>query len=270
MSAELTLPLAFTTGVFGALHCLGMCSGMAGGFFVHSGGGLVRVLAYHGARILVYAALGMAGAAAGRVLVQTGILGKGQGLLTMGAGLVILLLGLTIMAMHATPTMNGVHRHDPSPTPALPRNGRGIRNRRATFMASLTGWLPRLRRGRADRCEPPSGGMLVSFAYAPPSARPWAPMLAGALNGMVPCSLVFSVAVKAASTGDPLEAGLLMLAFGLGTLPTMGLVGLTGAAIGRGAQGLFAQLAGLTVAALGLWTLYEGWIFFDVMRGLAD
>ena len=95
-------------------------------------------------------------------------------------------------------------------------------------------------------------------------------MLAGALNGMVPCSLILSIAIKAAATGDPLEAGLLMLAFGLGTLPTMGLVSLAGQAIGRGARGLFARLAGLAVAALGLWTLYEGWVFYDVMRGLAS
>ena len=36
------------------------------------------------------------------------------------------------------------------------------------------------------------------------------------------------------------------------------------------AQGLFARLAGLTVVALGLWTLYEGWVFFDIMRGLSN
>ena len=40
MNAELTLPLAFATGLFGALHCLGMCSGIAGGFFVRCGSGI--------------------------------------------------------------------------------------------------------------------------------------------------------------------------------------------------------------------------------------
>ena len=95
-------------------------------------------------------------------------------------------------------------------------------------------------------------------------------MLAGAFNGLVPCGLTVSIAIKGAATGSPLQAGLLMVFFGLGTLPTMALVSLTGTVIGRRARGLSATLAGLAVLALGLWTLYEGWVFFDVMRGLSD
>ena len=64
MSGELTLLLAFGAGIGGALHCIGMCSGLAGGLF--AGAGRVRgseVLLYHGTRVLTYAVLGMAGAA---------------------------------------------------------------------------------------------------------------------------------------------------------------------------------------------------------------
>jgi hypothetical protein len=95
-------------------------------------------------------------------------------------------------------------------------------------------------------------------------------VVAGAFNGLVPCSLTVSVAIKGAATADPLRAGLLMVALGLGTLPTMGLVSLTGTLIGQNARGLFRKLAGLAVAVLGLWTLYEGWLFFDIMRGLSN
>lgn len=229
MISELTLTLAFATGLFGALHCLGMCSGIAGGFFVHGRRGpwLPSVLAYHGTRILIYTALGIAGAASGRVLVQTGLIGKGQGILMMIAGTVILLLGLDLMGL-------------------LP----GRRHKSETS-------------GPTTRAE-------VRLTARSPQYRPWMPAAAGALNGFVPCSLVFSVAVKAAATADPIRAGLLMAAFGLGTLPTMAAVSWSGAIVGARARGFFSRLAGLAVIGLGCWTLYEGVVFFDIMRGLAN
>ena len=99
---------------------------------------------------------------------------------------------------------------------------------------------------------------------------PFLPIVAGLLNGFVPCSLVFSVTLKAVASADPVEAGLLMVFFGLGTLPTMLVVTSLGAAIGQKARGFFATLTGLIVILFGVWTLYEGWFFFDIMRGLAS
>jgi len=229
VSAELTLPLAFLTGVLGALHCLGMCSGLAGGYFVRCGNGLTAVLSYHATRILVYGLLGAAGALVGRVLVQHGIVGKGQGLLMMVAGLVIVLLGLSLIWPRSD--RNGQHRVPPETNP----------QRRA-----------------------------VKVPIPTSRPAPWTAMVAGAFNGLVPCSLTVSIAIKGAATADPLRAGLLMVALGLGTLPTMGLVSLTGTLIGENTRGLFRRLAGLAVAVLGLWTLYEGWMFFDIMLGLSN
>lgn len=226
LDADLTLSLAFLTGVLGALHCLGMCSGLAGGYFVRCGSGIRAVLSYHGTRILVYGILGAAGALAGRVLVQQGILGKGQGLLMMVAGLVIVGLGLSML------------------------------------------WPARGRRAGSLEVRPPPRA--VRLGPGPPRPAPWTAAVAGAFNGLVPCGLTVSIAIKGAATADPLRAGLLMVVFGLGTLPTMGLVSLTGTAIGRRARGLFSGLAGLAVMVLGLWTLYQGWVFFDIMRGLSN
>jgi sulfite exporter TauE/SafE len=81
---------------------------------------------------------------------------------------------------------------------------------------------------------------------------------------------VFSVAVKAVATADPIRAGALMAAFGLGTLPTMAAVSTLGGVVGTRARGLAARLAGFSVIALGLWTLYEGLVFYDIMRGLSN
>ena len=205
MNGEFTLGLAFITGLLGIPHCLGMCSGLAGGFFLHRGAGFRSVLAYHGARIGTYVLLGTLGALAGRVLVQTGLLGKGQGLLMMGAGLWISGLGL-----------DGILR---------PKQGCPARVRTAAA--------------------------------------------AGVLNGLMPCSLVFSVGIRAAASADPLEAALLMGAFGLGTL-LMALLSLGSARLGYAMNRTGARFGGVLVLFLGLWTLYEGWTFFQIMQGLAN
>jgi sulfite exporter TauE/SafE len=228
VTTEFGYALAFATGLSGAFHCLGMCSGIAGGYFVHRGwrGRFLPQLYYHGTRILTYTVLGVSGALVGRVLVQSGILGKGQGLLMIAAGVLITLVGL-----------------------------------------GLLGWLPR---GWTGTPRPaPDNAILVDLELPGESQR-WPAMIAGLVNGLVPCSLVFSVAVKAVGSFDPLQAGLLMGAFGLGTLPAMAAVSILGAVVGSRAQGVAARVAGFLVLALGLWTLYEGWVFYDVMRGLSN
>jgi uncharacterized protein len=224
VNASFGYTLAFATGWVGGPHCLGMCGGLAGGFF--AGYGWQRrgwsIALYHAARLSVYSVLGAAGAMLGRVLAQSGAVGKGQGLLMIGAGILVILMGLYRWG--------------------LP-------------------W-------RRERAAAPTVACVAPPLPAGP--RIWAPLMAGTLNGFVPCSLVFSVALQAAASADPLRAALLMLAFGLGTLPLMGTVAGLGAWLGGRAHGLGAKLSGLTMVALGGWTLYEGWVFYDIMRGLAD
>jgi sulfite exporter TauE/SafE len=217
--------LAFAAGVLGALHCLGMCGGIAAGFFARAGRRrlLLTQVYYQGTRILTYSVLGVAGAMVGRVLVQAGALGKVQGLLMLAAGVLITLVGVAML------------RRRPPP------------------------------RRREASCTPPLPGVRTD-----PWTRPWTPLAGGLLNGLVPCGLVFSVAVKAAATADPFRAALLMAAFGLGTLPGLGAAGMLGAGLGRLGSGTAARLAGLLVVALGLWTLHQGAAFFHVMRGLSN
>jgi uncharacterized protein len=225
VSDEVSYLLAFAAGLFGAPHCLGMCTGLAAGLFVHQGlarKGLPAAL-YHAGRVGTYVVLGVAGTLLGRVLVQSGAFGKGQGLLMIAAGIVVTVLGL-----------------------------------------GLLGALPF---ARPARCPTPAGGVPV----APPARRSLLPfLLAGIGNGLVPCSLVFSVAIKASALASPLEAAALMLAFGLGTVPVMLGVSVLGGSLGNALRGAQLKVAGLVVVGLGAWTLYEGAVFYDVMRGLAD
>lgn len=225
MNAEFGIAMAFVTGVFGAWHCIGMCSGVNAGFFagIRRAPRALDLVLFHATRIGVYALLGIAGALLGQVVAQSGIVGKLQGILMMLAGVLVVVLG-----------MNLVRRRVGAPA------------------------------------EPVTSPVVPLASLATP-ARPYlAPLFGGVLNGLVPCSLVFSVAVPAAATADPLQAGLLMLAFGAGTLPVLAAMSLLGASLGCRVRGVMARLAGITVAALGIWTFYQGYVMYEVFAGLAN
>ena len=82
------------------------------------------------------------------------------------------------------------------------------------------------------------------------------PAAFGALWGFMPCGLVYSVLLVAAAAGRPLAAAASMLAFGLGTLPSM--LTLTLGAAPAGAwlwrRGL-RRAAGGAILACAAWTL---------------
>lgn len=97
---ELSYWLAFMTGLLGSGHCLGMCGGLVSAFFMRLGAtGVWPYLAYHAARVGVYALIGAIAAALGAVLVATGQFGKFQGVLQIVAGIVVILLGLDLLGV---------------------------------------------------------------------------------------------------------------------------------------------------------------------------
>lgn len=226
MNQEFGYLLAFSTGLLGAFHCLGMCSGINGGFFAgyNQLPKAFPILGFHAARIAVYSILGIIGSLLGQTIVQVGIFGKFQGILMIISGVLVILIGLYLL---------------------------GIFGKRQQMQAQPN-------QQEIKFIDPTS----IKFKLEP--------VVAGIFNGLVPCSLVFSVAIKASGTADPLQAGLLMLAFGLGTLPTMAMVSVSGAIIGAQTYKFVQKLAALSVILLGIWTLYEGWVFFDIMRGLSN
>ncbi len=85
-------------------------------------------------------------------------------------------------------------------------------------------------------------------APSPAAGRP--------VGGWLPCGLVYSTLLWAASQGSPWQSGLLMLAFGLGTWPALLLSGLAAQRLGHFLRRRGVRLAGgLLVIAFGLWTL---------------
>lgn len=83
-------------------------------------------------------------------------------------------------------------------------------------------------------------------------------LLLGMLWGWLPCGLVYSVLVAAIATANPLQGGLLMLAFGLGTLPTLLAMGMAAVRLKSLLQNpWFRRLSGLAIAGFGLAGLFS-------------
>jgi len=82
----------------------------------------------------------------------------------------------------------------------------------------------------------------------------------GVLWGWLPCGLVYTVLLSALAMGDALRGGLVMLAFGLGTLPNLLAVGLFYSSVKKFSQLKPVRLcAGLLVAGLGVYGLFKLW-----------
>ncbi|HET9701344.1 MAG TPA: sulfite exporter TauE/SafE family protein [Burkholderiales bacterium] len=94
--------------------------------------------------------------------------------------------------------------------------------------------------------------------------------MGGVVNGLMPCSMTLAMAVSATTAATPVQGGLLLLAFGAGTLPSMLFVSVAFAKLGAKVRGQLLKGAALVVIVLGVATVYQGARYFAVMRNLAN
>jgi len=87
-------------------------------------------------------------------------------------------------------------------------------------------------------------------------------MIAGFLNGMMPCPLTFAMAVKATTATSLLEGGALMLAFGAGTLPMMLFISVAFGKLSAKLRGLMLKSAALIMMLMGFNTIHKGLSFY--------
>jgi hypothetical protein len=78
----------------------------------------------------------------------------------------------------------------------------------------------------------------------------------GLANGLLPCGFSYAFLARAAATGSPIEGGLVMLAFGAGTVPALLGAGLL---LGRFRLPRWSErLAAVAVLMMGLLLLWRG------------
>jgi sulfite exporter TauE/SafE len=225
-TAPLGFGLAFLAGLLGSGHCLGMCGGLVSGCFMRLGAASRRpavYAAYHGARLAIYALVGLLAAGLGQVLLQAGRFGFVQGVLQVVAGMVVIVLGLDILGK--LPFSIGV----------------GF---------APVAWSRRLFVAALER-DPIRGALL-----------------AGAANGLMPCSLTMAMAFKAATATDALQGAALMLAFGAGTLPSMLAVSVLFAKLSVTARSRLLAAGAVLVIGMGIVLVIQGLGYTRVMSKL--
>jgi uncharacterized protein len=95
-------------------------------------------------------------------------------------------------------------------------------------------------------------------------------LMGGIINGFMPCPLTFAVAIKATTAGGPLQGAGLMLAFGLGTLPSMLFVSALFSKLGGKLRGQLLKVAALFIIGLGISTLFQGASYIATIDGMSE
>ncbi len=89
-------------------------------------------------------------------------------------------------------------------------------------------------------------------------ARSKSPLIAGLLNGFMPCGPLQSMQIVALASGNPVSGGPSMLMFSLGTVPLMLGLGSIVALLGRKFTRQVMQAGAVLVVVLGLAMLSQG------------
>jgi len=215
---EISLFTAFLAGLLGGAHCVGMCGGIVAAMSMHAA--VHRRLPLH----LSYNLGRIASyATAGFIAGWIGSLAfLSERLLPLQTGLFILAnLMLVLLGLYLV----GI-------SPAVL-------------------WLERAGGALWQRLQPRLGRLL-------PVRDARGALIAGALWGWLPCGLVYSVLVMALASGSGAEGALLLLAFGLGTLPNLLAMGWIAERLRALARNVWVKRgAGALVTGFGLWGLAQ-------------
>jgi uncharacterized protein len=77
----------------------------------------------------------------------------------------------------------------------------------------------------------------------------------GLLFGLLPCGLLYAVALTAAQSAAPAQGALVMISFGLGTVPALMLLGGAAGWLSQRGRRWIMRAAGLSVALMGVYQL---------------
>ena len=220
---ESLLLTAFLVGIFGGVHCLGMCGGVVGtltlGLSVKHQQSWWRMLPfqllYNLGRISSYAVIGTLFGLLGMAIGGLDAFLPIQQGLQVFAGVFMIALGLYLAGWWF-----GIV--------SIEKAGQVIWQKFQPMVQRLT----------------PVENYRQAYTY-------------GLVWGWLPCGLVYSMLIMALTAGSMLDGALVMLAFGLGTLPNLLLMGVFAFYFTRFTRNIWVKkAAGVSVIALGLWQIY--------------
>ena len=102
------------------------------------------------------------------------------------------------------------------------------------------------------------GRLRAALARNLKRTAPEALFVSGALNGLLPCGLVYAAAIGAAAMGTVQQGAFFMLLFGLGTLPALIALRMSGSMIGNHARALLRKASPVLVSTLAVLMILRG------------
>lgn len=222
------LLLIITLGFLGSFgHCAGMCGPLTIAFSLSQQrqetpswhGSLIFHILLNLGRVVSYALVGMALGGVGSVLIASGQLaGIGSSFrqgMAMLTGLMLIGFGLSQVKPDFLPRLPILH----------PLQGKFHHDfaRLMTRLSMQTQW--------------------------------WIPAILGSIWGLIPCGFLYAAQLKAAETGSPSWGAATMLAFGIGTMPTMLGVGVSASRLSVSQRSQLFRLGGWVTLAIGILTL---------------
>jgi sulfite exporter TauE/SafE len=223
MENPLTYTSAFLLGLFSTIHCVGMCGGIIGALSLS----LPAEIRNNKARMLMF----ITTYNSGRILSYS------------FAGLIAGAIGTGVLASAGFDQGHAVLR-------AI-----GVAMMVAIGLY-LAGWLPQL--AVVEKIGVPVWKKLepVGRKLLPVASLPKA-LAYGLIWGWLPCGLVYFVLLWALTAGTAVEGALTMLAFGIGTMPTLLTTGFMTSWLTRFARSSRArQIVGLLIIAMAVGSLY--------------
>ncbi|MFC5077624.1 hypothetical protein VTH8203_03746 [Vibrio thalassae] len=215
---------AFTIGLLGAGHCMGMCGGIASLLSIGQSNktSTALIVNYNLGRLISYALIG---SVVGGTI--AGIASLSQFNHALAILRIIAACFMILLAFYVGRWWNGLL--------IVEKLGQALWKRISPFANQL---LP-----------------LRHSSYAIPFGFLW---------GWLPCGLVYSTLTWAAVSGSALGGAATMLAFGLGTLPAMLLVGTSATKLKNLQNSLtFRNIAAISILVYGLYTGCESVMIFN-------
>ncbi len=217
---EPLITMALLTGLLGSGHCIGMCGGLVAALSLSDTGkrgGMLFQFLYNVGRITTYTGIGLLVGWLGSAFAYANTMAGLSRGLLIGSDLFVIVLGLGSAGLLKIREINLMQLEFPGPVQKITRG------------------VARLK-------------TLPPFLAALPL---------GLIMGFLPCGFLYAMIIAAGQSTGAANGALMMLSFGLGTLPALFLFGSTAHRLTLKRRAIMLRWAGIMVALMGTYNLYR-------------
>jgi len=217
---EPLITMALLTGLLGSGHCIGMCGGLVAALSLSETGrkgGVVFQLLYNIGRTTTYTGIGWLVGWLGSAFAYANTLAGLTRAILIGSDIFVIVLGLGSAGLFSFLKINVMQLEFPG------------------LVQKITALVVKLKK------------LKPALAALP----------LGLIMGFLPCGFLYAMIIAAGQSASAANGALMMLSFGLGTLPALFLFGSTAHWLTARMRTIMLRWAGITVALIGTYNLYR-------------